>query len=90
MAKSIMQTEKECYITGSQQWLDKHHVFQGSRRQASEKWGCTVWLRHDIHMELHDSNIELDRLIKRECQKKFEEKYGHDAFMRVFGRNYLD
>ena len=89
MAKSIMQDEKECYVTGSTNYLDLHHVFQGSRRRLSDKWGCTVWLRHDIHMRLHDSDRELDLKIKRDCQKEFEKRWGHEKFMQVFGRNYL-
>ena len=89
MTKSILQSEKECYITGATENLDRHHCFQGSRRQLSEKYGCVVWLRHDVHMRLHDSDRELDLRIKRDCQSAFESKYDHDTFMRIFGRNYL-
>ena len=86
---SILQTEKECYVTGSSVNLDLHHVYAGSRRKASDRWGCVVWLRHDIHMDLHQRDTELDLRIKRECQERFEEIYDHDTFMRVFGKNYL-
>lgn len=88
--KSILQSEKECYITGSTQYLDLHHVYQGSRRKLSDQWGCTVWLRHDVHMRLHDRDRELDLQIKKDCQEEFEKLYGHEKFMEVFGRNYLD
>ena len=63
-------------------------VYAGSRRKASEKWGCWVWLRHDIHMDLHSRNSGLDRELKRICQERFEELHGHETFMRVFGKNY--
>lgn len=86
---SIMQTEMECYITGATVGLDRHHCFHGSRRKAAEKWGCWVWLRHDVHMMLHQTDPELDRRIKRECQQAFEARYGHDRFMQVFGKSYL-
>lgn len=33
---------------------------------------------------------ELDMQLKRECQKRFEELYGHDTFMDVFKKNYLE
>lgn len=89
MTKSIMQDEKQCYITGSRVQLDRHHVFAGARRKAAEKYGCWVWLRHDIHMELHDRNKELDRMLRRECQERFEEIYSHEEFMEVFGKSYL-
>lgn len=84
-----MQTEKECFITGSQTQLDRHHIYAGSRRKASEKWGCWVWIRHDLHMELHDKNKALDKMLRMACQEKFEERYGHEKFMEVYGKSYL-
>ena len=84
-----MQTEKECYVTGSRQMLDLHHVFPGSYRKASDETGCWVWLRHDIHMDLHQRDPELDRQLKRKCQQAFEERFGHEKFMEIFGKSYL-
>lgn len=89
MSKSIMQDEKVCYVTGAVNCLDKHHCFHGSRRKQADKWGCWVWLNHDVHMALHQRNIGLDRDIKSACQKRFEQLYGHEKFMQVFGKNYL-
>ena len=89
MSKSIMQTEKECLITGSTVNLDKHHIFHGPRRKAAERHGCWCWLRHDLHMEVHDKNKELDRMLQRACQTRFEELHSHEEFMRVFGKSYL-
>ena len=87
--RSILQTEKECYVTGSRVNLDKHHIYHGPRRKAADQWGCWVWLRHDIHMDLHQGNTDLDLRIKRECQERFEEIYDHQTFMKVFGKSYL-
>lgn len=93
MKDSIMQTERECYITGATQGLHAHHIYAGSRRKASDKWGCWVWLRADWH-NLSDYGVhfnpDLSMRLKRECQEKFEELYGHDKFMEVFGKNYLN
>ena len=89
MSQSIMQKEKVCYVSGSQRDLDLHHIFHGIRRKAADKWGCWCWLRHDIHMDLHDRNSELDRMLQQECQKRFEEIYSHEEFMEVFGKSYL-
>ena len=89
MSGSILQSERECYVTGSRQCLDRHHVFHGPRRKAAEKWGCWVWLRHDVHMALHSGDTELDRRLKRECQERFEEIWGHEKFMEVFGKSYI-
>lgn len=92
MAESILQKSKECYITGSCEGLHKHHIFRGSRRQAAEKWGCWVWLRADWHnmadYGVHN-NLRLDADLKRAAQTRFEELYGHDKFMEVFGKSYL-
>lgn len=89
MASSIMQSEKKCFVTGDTYFLDKHHCFHGPRRNAAEKYGCWIWLRHDIHMELHDRNKELDRTIERLCQARFEDIYSHEEFMAIFGKSYL-
>ena len=90
MARSIMQDEKVCFVSGSTVQLDRHHVYAGmANRKISEKYGCWCWLRHDIHMELHDRNKELDKMLRRVCQEKFEETHTRDEFMRIFGKSYL-
>lgn len=90
--KSILQLEKQCYICGTLQNLNCHHVFPGSRRQTSEKWGCKVWLcmnHHTGNEGVHRDTAKLLKL-KQNCQRKFEELYGHEKFMSVMGRNYLE
>jgi hypothetical protein len=87
--KSIMQDEKVCIITGCTTGLDRHHIYHGIRRKAAEKYGCWCWLRHDLHMELHDMNKALDLMLERACQERFEGIYSHQEFMDVFGKNYL-
>lgn len=65
------------------------NIYHGPRRKAADKWGCWVWLRHDIHMRLHDQDKELDRRLQQECQQAFEDRFGHETFMEVFGKSYL-
>ena len=89
MAESILQTEKECFLTGSRVQLDQHHVYHGPRREAADRWGCWVWLRHDVHMRLHSRDPGTDQMLKRVCQERFEEMYGHEKFMEVFGKSYI-
>ena len=92
MAKSIMQDEKKCWVTGSTENLHRHHVFFGAYRQSSEKYGCWVWLRADWH-NMSDYGVhfnkELDLTLKKICQERFERIYDHKLFMAVFGKNYL-
>ena len=83
MPKSIMQDQKECYITHSTLELHKHHIF----------YGCWVWLTAEYHnMSDHGVHFDkaLDLQLKQECQRRFEALHGHDTFMEVFGRNYLE
>ena len=93
MSKSIMQEEKECYLTGATQGLHKHHIMRGSRRKQAETWGCWVWLRADWHTgtlySVHEDK-RLERQLQIECQQRFERLYGHEKWMRVFGKNYME
>lgn len=85
-----------CKICGTTENLARHHVFYGSaNRKKSEQYKdiCVVWLcakhhnmsSHSVHMDR-----DMDLALKKETQKRFEEKYGHDKFMEVFHRNYLE
>jgi len=85
-----MQTKKECYITGSRIQLDKHHCLHGTaNRKIADNYGLWVWLRHDVHMRLHDSDKALDRELEKEAQIAFEKKYSREKFIELFGRSYL-
>lgn len=91
MVDSIIQTgEKQCFISGSRINLDLHHcVHGGANRKLADKYGLWVWLRHDIHMRLHDQDKDLDRKLEQLAQKAFEEKYSHELWMNIFRKNYL-
>lgn len=90
MLKSIMQDKEECYISGSRINLDKHHcIHGGANRKLADKYGLWVWLRHDIHMQLHDRDKELDRQLEQDAQRAFEKKYSHEMWMALFRKNYL-
>lgn len=93
MAESIIQSEKRCFVTGAVDCLDCHHCLMGSKRKKADELGLTVWLRHDVHMALHDRQRPFHTLcedLKRVAQKAYEEKIGSRAdFVRDFGRNYL-
>lgn len=92
---SIMQTKKECYVTGSNVQLHEHHIFMGKNRKLSEKYGLKVWLRYDWHngsnYGVHNGNTVLDEKLKKVAQEKAMEHYGWstEEFIRIFGRNYL-
>lgn len=90
MSKSILQTEKKCYVTGAEYNLDLHHCMTGiANRKLADKWGLVVWLRHDIHMNLHDRDKELEIRLKQDAQRAFEKLYGHDKWMSLFRKSYI-
>ena len=94
MSKSIIQTEKECFICGGQSWLEEHHIFEGANRKLSEKYGLKVWLCHPCHNEppngVHHNKEKMIKL-KQIGQKAFMEYYNktEDEFIQIFGKNYL-
>lgn len=90
--KSLIQSNKECYITGSTYNLHKHHIFGGANRRLSEKCGLWVWLRADWHNMSNYGvhfNKSLDIKLKIIAQRKFCEVYPKLNFVKIFGKNYL-
>lgn len=93
--KSILQTEKECYITGQTNNLHKHHIFFGNPwRRISEENGFWVYLAGYLHNQSNQGvhgkdGKELDTMLKQHCQMKYEETHSREEFMRLIGKNYL-
>jgi hypothetical protein len=96
MSKSILQDEKVCYITGQTNNLHKHHIYFGNPgRRISEENGFWVYLCGRLHNQSEDgvhgkNGHELDLMLKRHCQMKFEETHSRAEFMALIGKNYLD
>jgi hypothetical protein len=91
---SILQgKEKYCWVTGARSVpLQKHHVFYGNNlHDISDKHGFWVYLLPDLHKSIHhtEGNM-LGLMLKRECQKAYEDWKGHEAFMKLIGRNYVE
>ena len=102
MAKSIMHNKQDgtCYLcilldgdAGFRPALQEHHAMPGTaNRKLSEHYGLKVYLCLRHHTEGPDAvhnNIHNQRLIQRKAQEVFEQKYSHEKWMEVFGRNYL-
>lgn len=72
--------------------LHDHHIFGAANRKWSEKFGLKIWLcpkHHNMSDEGVHFNKALDLQIKQIAQREFEDTYGHEEFMRIFGKNYL-
>ena len=82
-----------CLICGSNQGLERHHVFYGrGLRQLSEKHGMVAPLCHRCHRDSHAGvhfNKPLDLMLKRLFQEKFEEIHTRQEFVAIFGRSWL-
>lgn len=93
MAKSILQTEKRCFIHNCNRTdIEEHHIFFGPLRKISEKYGLKCWLCAEHHRGNNSPHQrrDIDLLLKRVCQRKFEETHSREEFMQIIGRNYLD
>lgn len=87
----------KCIITSAMTGIERHHVFGGSDRKRSEKYGFVVPLHRSVHPNgayRTDKNwTELDHWLKRKCQEYYTEvaKIGtKDDWYREFGRFYDD
>lgn len=100
MSKSILQTEKECYLCRKfydlrcQIGLELHHIFGGTaNRKLSDKDGLVVYLckrHHNTEPDgVHFNNKNMETL-RKDGQLAWEKRYtGHYDFMKKYGKNYL-
>ena len=93
MIRSILDTEDGvCYICGKHGITHKHHIFGAANRKYSEQYGLYVFLCPPHH-NMSDKGVHFDKKTRQwlqsEAQEAFEQIYGHDKFMQVFGRSYL-
>ena len=91
--KSIIQSEKECFVCKTTLNLHEHHIIYGtSNRKQSEKYGLKVWLCQEHHTGSSGVhfNRPFDLHLKKLAQEHFEGHFGHRSeFIRVFGKSYL-
>lgn len=104
MLKSIIQQDKtQCYICGKNGnsdyfGLEEHHIFGGSCRKESERFGLKVYLCKYHHTgdingnrEAVHFNKEFAEHLKEEAQKKAMEHYNWELkkWREHFRINYL-
>lgn len=90
--KSILQTEKSCYLCGRETCLERHHIFAGvANRKWSERLGLWVFLCADCHRGTDGAqyNHEVNRRLKMDAQNAFEQSHSRAEWMRAIGKNYL-
>ena len=85
------QDARKCFICGKCNASDTHHIFQGSNREASDRYGLTVGLCRECHAYIHEhpqSDIAL--ALKDQAQSAAMEHYGLslDEWRAKFGKDY--
>ena len=95
--KSIIQTEKKCFVCESTYNLHCHHILFGTaNRKLADKDGLTVYLcyeHHEGNMGVHSKNgYELNLELKRIAQLRWKEYYNktEDDFRSRYGKSYLN
>lgn len=93
MSKSIISNERECVVCGDTRTLHRHHVYAGSNRKWSEKYGCWCYLCPNHH-NMSDYGVHkykpLDTALKMSCQAILEaDGWSRDEFIKIFGRSYI-
>ena len=91
--KSVLQSNKECYVCKTVSNLEAHHCLHGAgNRKIADKYGYVVWLCREHHTGNNGVHFDrgLDLHLKRLGQAHFEENHGtREDFIRTFGRSYL-
>lgn len=90
---SVLTDDLEhCYICGSYE-VAIHHVFGGSNRKLSEKYGFLLPLHPRWHNMSNDGvhfNRALDLKFKQQAQTYYEQHIGTRAeFIIEFGKSWL-
>lgn len=93
MSKSILQSERYCWVCGAIRGLNDHHIYFGTgNRQVSEKYGFKVYLcarHHNLSEYGVHFDKDLDLRLKRTCQRAFERTHSREEFIEIIGKNYL-
>ena len=68
-----------------------HHIFGGPNKKASDRYKLLLPLCN-AHHNMSDESVHFDKDMMRQAhilgQISFEALYGHEKFMKVFGKNY--
>lgn len=84
-----------CGANGNADPLDRHHIFGGSNRKKSERYGLVVDLcHHSCHIfgrnAVHQNKGTMLRLHQYGQRKAMDEQgWDTDRFIAEFGKNYL-
>lgn len=88
----VVNSDFECLVTGSNQNLHKHHIFNGAYKTKSDQYGFVVYLVGALHNQSNEG-VHFDRefslALKRNAQQQFEYDNSREDFIREFGQSYI-
>lgn len=90
---SVFTTDMDhCFFTGTNR-VERHHIFGGSNRARSEKYGFVIPLAPNLHPNGANAGPDaklIDIRLKQMAQEYYETHYGsRQQFIKEFGRSYL-
>ena len=83
--------EGRCVLCGRLGYMHRHHIFEGSLRKRSERYGMVCLLCPYCHTGDFGVHMDekLNKKLKRAAQRKFEREHTREEFIKLFGRSYL-
>ncbi len=90
--KSVILNDfnEKCYLCGSYNGIQEHHIFGGPDRKMSEKYGLKVHLCVLCHDRVHGKNGKpMMDMLHEIGQRAFEETYDREKFRKEFRKSYL-
>lgn len=83
---------KCCYLCGTSHQLEIHHIYSGSNRKNSTKYGLVVTLCASCHRGVNGVHNNYDKMLylRKVGQMAFEKHYPSIKFEKIFHRNYLE
>lgn len=80
----------KCAICGQYGDMDRHHVFGGTARQISERYGAVIDVCRGCHRSIHDHRSAYAWLqAKTQTKVMYEQGWDLEEWMAHFHRNYL-
>lgn len=95
MTESLLQKNKECFLTHKTVNLHKHEIYGASAREYCRANGIWVWVNADAH-NMSNEGVHADRqemiALKKHGQRALmiEHDWSIERFRLMAGMNYLE
>lgn len=87
-----MRGNEECRLCGKIGPTEEHHVFSGSYRKLSDKYGATVRLCPKCHSYIHSGKGYEDKR-QLQCDVQYElmdaNEWDLNQWLQIFGKSWI-